>query len=113
MILIGHDMGLQAQLVDRLAVMYAGRIAEIAGVITAFEKPLHPYTQLLISSVPTIEERKVLKAIPGLPPSLLNPPPGCLFHPRCPFAMERCRVEAPPLLEAETGHWVACHLYPA
>ncbi len=112
LILIGHDMGLQAQLVDRLAVMYAGRIAEIAGVITAFEEPLHPYTQLLISSVPTIEERKVLKAIPGLPPSLLNPPPGCLFHPRCPFAMERCRVEAPPLLEAETGHWVACHLYP-
>jgi peptide/nickel transport system ATP-binding protein len=113
LILIGHDLGLQAQLVDRLAVKYAGRIAEIAGVITAFEKPLHPYTQPLITSVPTIEERKVLQAIPGLPPSLLDPPPGCLFHPRCPFAMERCWVEAPPLLEAEIGHWVACHLYPA
>jgi len=112
LILIGHDMGLQAQLVDRLAVMYAGRIAEIAGITTAFEGPLHPYTRLLISSVPTIEERKTLQAIPGLPPSLLNPPPGCLFHPRCPFAMERCRVEAPELAEVEAGHWVACHLYP-
>jgi peptide/nickel transport system ATP-binding protein len=113
LILIGHDMGLQAQLVDRLAVMYAGRIAEIAGIAAAFEGPLHPYTQLLISSVPTIEVRKTLQAIPGLPPSLLAPPPGCLFHPRCPFAMERCRVEAPPLAEVEARHWVACHLYPA
>jgi peptide/nickel transport system ATP-binding protein len=112
LILIGHDMGLQAQLVDRLAVMYAGRIAEIADVTAAFEGPLHPYTQLLISSVPTIEERKALRAIPGLPPSLLNPPPGCLFHPRCPAALARCRIEAPPLREVAVGHWVACHLYP-
>ena len=111
LILIGHDMGLQAQLVDRLAVMYAGRIAEIADAATAFGSPLHPYTRLLISSVPSTKQRKVLQAIPGLPPALLNPPPGCLFHPRCPAAMERCRAEAPLLREVAVGHWVACHLY--
>jgi peptide/nickel transport system ATP-binding protein len=111
LILIGHDMGLQAQLVDRLAVMYAGRIAEIADAATAFGSPLHPYTRLLISSVPSTKQRKVLQAIPGLPPALLNPPPGCLFHPRCPAAMEQCRAEAPTLREVEVGHWVACHLY--
>ena len=110
LILISHDMGLQAQLVDRLAVMYAGRIAEIAAVDAIFEDPLHPYTQLLISSVPTIEERKTLQAIPGLPPTLLNPPPGCLFHPRCPSAMERCKVEAPALREVRPARLVACHL---
>ncbi len=110
LILIGHDMALQAQLVDRLAVMYAGRIAEIAPVDAIFEDPLHPYTQLLISSVPTIEERKRLQAIPGLPPSLLNPPEGCLFEPRCPFAMERCRVETPLLRRLDGNRLVACHL---
>jgi peptide/nickel transport system ATP-binding protein len=111
LILIGHDMGLQAQLVDRLAVMYAGRIAEIADAATAFGSPLHPYTRLLISSVPSTKQKKVLQAIPGLPPALLNPPPGCLFHPRCPEAMERCRTEAPALREVEAGHWVACYSY--
>jgi peptide/nickel transport system ATP-binding protein len=111
LILIGHDMGLQAQLVDRLAVMYAGRIAEIADAAIVFESPLHPYTQLLISSVPSIKEKKALQAIPGLPPTLLNPPPGCIFHPRCPLAMERCRAETPLPREVKAGHLVACHLY--
>ena len=111
LILIGHDMGLQAQLVHRLAVMYAGRIAEIADAATVFESPLHPYSRLLISSVPSTQEKKTLQAIPGLPPTLLNPPPGCIFHPRCPSAMERCRTEVPPLQEISPGHQVACHLY--
>jgi len=110
LILIGHDMGLQAQLVDRLAVMYAGHIAEIGDVGDIFADPLHPYTQLLISSVPTIEEKKHLQAIPGLPPTLLNPPPGCLFQPRCPYAVQRCRVETPLPREVRPGRWVACHL---
>jgi peptide/nickel transport system ATP-binding protein len=111
LILIGHDMGLQAQLVHRLAVMYAGRIAEIADATTVFENPAHPYSRLLISSVPSTQEKKTLQAIPGLPPTLLNPPPGCIFHPRCPSAMERCRTEVPPLQEISPGHQVACHLY--
>ncbi len=111
LILIGHDMGLQAQLVHRLAVMYAGHIAEIADAAAIFASPLHPYSRLLISSVPSTQEKKVLQAIPGLPPSLLNPPPGCVFHPRCPSTLERCRVEAPPLREIGPGRQVACHLY--
>lgn len=111
LILIGHDMGLQAQLVHRLAVMYAGRIAEIADAETIFEKPAHPYSRLLISSVPSTEEKKTLQAIPGLPPALLNPPPGCIFHPRCPAVMERCRTEVPPVKEIGPEHLVACHLY--
>ncbi len=111
LIVIGHDMGLQAQLVDRLAVMYAGRIAEIADAITIFEQPLHPYTRLLIASVPSTKERKALQAIPGLPPTLLNPPPGCAFHPRCPAAFERCSVEVPRLREVAPNHQVACHLF--
>ncbi|MCX7668785.1 MAG: ABC transporter ATP-binding protein, partial [Anaerolineae bacterium] len=111
LILIGHDMGLQAQLVHRLAVMYAGRIAEIADAETIFENPAHPYSRLLISSVPSTEEKKTLQAIPGLPPALLNPPPGCIFHPRCPAVMERCRTEVPAVQEIGPEHQVACHLY--
>ncbi|MGC8780201.1 MAG: ABC transporter ATP-binding protein [Anaerolineae bacterium] len=111
LILIGHDMGLQAQLVHRLAVMYAGRIAEIADAATIFENPAHPYSRLLISSVPSTEEKKTLQAIPGLPPALLNPPPGCIFHPRCPSVMDRCRLEVPPLKGIGPEHQVACHLY--
>ncbi len=111
LILIGHDMGLQAQLVHRLAVMYAGRIAEVADATTIFENPAHPYSRLLISSVPSIEEKKTLQAIPGLPPALLNPPPGCIFHPRCPSVMARCRVEVPLPKEIAPEHQVACHLY--
>jgi oligopeptide/dipeptide ABC transporter ATP-binding protein len=111
MILIGHDMGLQAQLVDRIAVMYAGNIAEIAPVATAFKKPLHPYTQLLIASIPSIKERKPLKVTEGLTHDLRNPPPGCVFHLRCPRAQEQCRSVIPLLREVESNHQVACH-YP-
>lgn len=110
-ILVGHDMGLLAQFVDRLGVMYAGKLVELAPIRDLFENPLHPYTQLLISSLPTLEQRGVFQGVPGLPPSLLNPPPGCLFAPRCPSAMDRCRVDTPELLEVRPGHWVACHLY--
>jgi oligopeptide/dipeptide ABC transporter ATP-binding protein len=111
MILIGHDMGLQAQLVDRIAVMYAGNIVEIAPVKAAFEEPMHPYTQLLIASIPSIKERKPLKVTEGLTHDLRNPPPGCIFQFRCPFVMEKCRVVTPPLRELKPDHQVACHLY--
>jgi oligopeptide/dipeptide ABC transporter ATP-binding protein len=111
MILIGHDMGLQAQLVDRIAVMYAGNIVEIAPVKAAFAEPLHPYTQLLIASIPSIKERKPLKVTSGLTHDLRNPPPGCIFQFRCPHVMEKCRVVTPPLRELKPDHQVACHLY--
>jgi peptide/nickel transport system ATP-binding protein len=111
MIMIGHDMGLLAQLVDRLAVMYAGNIVEIAPVKDAYGDPMHPYTQLLISSIPSIKERKPLQLTEGLTHDLRNPPPGCVFHLRCPHVMEECRSVVPPLRELKPGHHVACHLY--
>jgi peptide/nickel transport system ATP-binding protein len=111
LLLIGHDIGLQAQLVHRLGVMYAGELVETGDIRSMLRKPLHPYTQLLISSVPSIQERTLPKSIPGLPPSLLDPPPGCIFHPRCPFAKDVCRKEVPKPREVEHGHTVSCHLY--
>jgi peptide/nickel transport system ATP-binding protein len=110
-ILIGHDMGLMAQFVHRLGVMYAGELVEISPMIEVYDKPLHPYTRLLISCLPSLEEKGVLEGIPGLPPSLLSRPAGCPFHPRCPEAMDRCRTERPILQQVEPERWVACHLY--
>ncbi len=110
-ILVGHDMGLMAQTVDRLGVMYAGRLAEMCGVQDLFREPLHPYSQLLIASLPSLERKAVSQGIPGLPPSLLNRPPGCPFHPRCPYVMDRCVTELPRLREARPNRLVACHLY--
>lgn len=110
-ILIGHDMGLQAQFVHRLCVMYAGRVAEVGSVRDMFKDPLHPYTRLLIDAIPSIHLKKRPSSIPGLPPALISPPPGCLFHPRCPRAMNACRETVPELKEIKPGHIVACHLY--
>ena len=111
MIMIGHDMGLQAQLVDRIAVMYAGNMMEIAPVKAAYADPLHPYTQLLIDSIPSIKERKPLKVTEGLTHDLRDLPPGCVFHLRCPHVMDRCREEVPVLRELAPKHHVACHLH--
>jgi peptide/nickel transport system ATP-binding protein len=111
MILIGHDMGLQAQLVDRIAVMYAGNMVEVSPVKDAFAEPLHPYTQLLIASIPSIKERKPLRISEGVTHDLRNPPPGCIFQYRCPHVMARCREVSPPLRELKPDHFVACHLY--
>ena len=112
-ILVGHDMGLMAQAVDRLGVMYAGTLAELSDIESIFADPLHPYSQLLIASLPTLDRKGVFQGIPGLPPSLLNRPVGCSFAPRCPYAMPRCTVEAPPLAEVRPNRWVSCHLYDA
>ena len=109
MILIGHDMGLQAQLVDRIAVMYAGNIVEIAPVQAAFDEPLHPYTQLLISSIPSIKERKPLRVTEGLTHDLRRPPPGCVFSLRCPHVAPECRELVPQMREMRPDHFVACH----
>jgi peptide/nickel transport system ATP-binding protein len=110
-LLVGHDMGLMAQVVDRLGVMYAGALAEICSVRAIFREPLHPYSQLLIASLPTLDRKGALQGIPGLPPSLLNRPRGCSFRARCPHAMEICELDAPALREVRPDHFVACHLY--
>lgn len=112
MVMIGHDMALQAQLVDRIIIMYAGNIVEVTPVARAFENPLHPYTQLLIASIPSIKERKPLKITEGLTHDLRNPPPGCIFQFRCQHVGEGCRKNiAPTMLEMEPEHFVACHIY--
>jgi len=110
-ILIGHDMGLMAQFVTRLGVMYAGKLVELGSVEDLFDEPLHPYAQLLIGSLPSLERKGAFEGIPGVPPSLLDRPSGCPFRTRCPHAFERCVVEEPLLREARPGHSVACHLY--
>jgi peptide/nickel transport system ATP-binding protein len=110
-ILVGHDMGLMAQFVDRVGVMYGGKLAEVGPVRGIFKDPLHPYTQLLIKSLPNLQTKEDFRGIPGLTPSLLTPPPGCMFHPRCPQAMQRCSVDVPVLTEIKPERWVSCHLY--
>jgi oligopeptide/dipeptide ABC transporter ATP-binding protein len=110
-ILIGHDMGLMAQFVDRLAVMYAGRLMELGDTLSLFEEPLHPYTQMLIESLPVLENKGVFSGIPGITPSLLDVPPGCVFHTRCPQAMDVCGEVIPAFRELAPGHWAACHLH--
>jgi peptide/nickel transport system ATP-binding protein len=111
-ILVGHDMGLMAQFVQRLGVMYAGHLMEVSPVHEVFKHPRHPYTELLISSLPSTEVKGEFTGIPGLPPSLLDVPTGCVFHPRCPKATDRCRTEVPALREVQDDVWVACH-FPA
>lgn len=109
---IGHDMGLMTHSVDRIGVMYAGQIAEIGTVDDVINNPLHPYTQLLIASLPSLEHKEPLRGIPGLPPSLLNRDENnCPFTSRCPYAFETCTNTAVPLREMTPGHFVACHLY--
>jgi peptide/nickel transport system ATP-binding protein len=110
-LLVGHDMGLMAKFVDRVGVMYGGKLVETGDVRDIFTDPKHPYTQLLISSLPSLEEKGTLRSIPGAPPSLLTPPPGCVFNPRCPHAMPICTEEIPRAREAAPGRPVACHLY--
>jgi peptide/nickel transport system ATP-binding protein len=111
-LLITHDMAVHAQIVDRLAIMYAGKIVEVGPVKDIFEKPLHPYTQLLIASIPRAGEKRRLAGIPGLPPDLRNPPPGCMFHPRCPLRIQgRCERVEPALRQVSNERKVACHLY--
>lgn len=108
-ILVGHDMGLMAQFADRIGVMYAGKLVELAAVEEIFSEPAHPYTRLLISSLPNTSGKRALQGIPGLPPSLLDMPSGCSFRPRCPDAMDFCAEVAPALLGSE--RMVSCHLH--
>jgi peptide/nickel transport system ATP-binding protein len=110
MIVITHDLSVLAQIADSILVMYAGKLAEKASSGTIVDQPLHPYTQMLIGSLPEVGLRydeAPLTGIPGRPPSLLNPPTGCRFRDRCPFAFDKC-VEEPPFVELRPGHEVAC-----
>lgn len=110
-ILIGHDMGLMAQFIDRLAVMYAGQMAEIAPKEAAFRSPMHPYTEMLIESLPRLGAKGEFHGIPGITPLLRDLPTGCVFNPRCPKAFAPCTEVVPQFLEHRPNQWVACHLY--
>ena len=112
-ILIGHDMGLMAQFVDRVAVMYSGRLAEVSTVREMFTGPVHPYATALISSLPNLENKGVFQGIPGLAPSLLRLPTGCAFHPRCAKVMEVCKTTRPVTRMVQGNRLVTCHLYDA
>jgi oligopeptide/dipeptide ABC transporter ATP-binding protein len=110
-ILITHNLGNVAQLADRITVMYGGNIVEVAEAQLIFDNPLHPYTQGLLASIPNIKlEQPKLETMPGSPPDLVNPPPGCVFHPRCPKAMAICKTNKPEI-KTENGHLVSCWLY--
>ncbi len=111
LMIITHDMGIIAEMCDRMAVMYAGTIVECADTKKIFSTPIHPYTIGLLNAIPQpMEEMKELKPLPGSVPGLINPPSGCRFHPRCPDAEERCSEVKPELRAVEEGHLVACHL---
>jgi len=106
---ITHDLGVIAEICDRVAVMYAGNVVEIADVLELFKNPLHPYTRALLDSIP--RPGKEFKSIKGTVPGLINPPKGCRFHERCLHAMDICSIEKPALKEETAGHYVQCHLY--
>ena len=108
-LLITHDLGIVAETCDRVGVMYAGNLCEIADVEDMFENPLHPYTRALLEAVPKFEEEKELQTIEGNVPNLVTPPTGCRFHPRCPHAMEACRKTFPEMKETANNHLVACY----
>jgi len=112
LIFISHDISLVSEVADRMAVMYAGQVVELGDVLSIFDEPLHPYTKALLEAIPNIElADQKLVYIPGSPPDLVSPPPGCRFHPRCPFATDKCKVEEPEMIEVRPGRWVKCFRY--
>jgi peptide/nickel transport system ATP-binding protein len=111
-VLITHDLAIVSEVCDRVAVMYAGSVVEVAGVDEFFRNPLHPYSKGLMAAIPRPDVSTLnLESIKGSVPDLIFPPPGCRFHPRCPYAFERCPKVRPPLIEVSQGHTVACLLY--
>lgn len=111
LVIVSHDMGVHYQITNRLAIMYAGKLVELGPTEAIFNRPLHPYTQMLIQALPRVGDQTVRTGIAGRPPSLLNPPNGCRFAARCPQVMERCKTVEPAFVEIEPDHFVACHLH--
>ncbi len=112
LILITHDMGVVADVADKICVMYAGHAVERADVHSIYERPAHPYTKALLESIPRVDQKgQQLTVIKGLPPALVNPPPGCSFHPRCAFARDRCKTDEPPLYQVPGNRLSACHYW--
>ncbi len=109
-IFISHDLSVLYEISDRIAVMYAGRVVEVGNVEDVVTNPLHPYTQSLLRAVPTIDSQEV-SPIPGEVPDMRTPPSGCMFHPRCPFVMDKCKNSVPLMYQVRNGHKVACFLY--
>lgn len=107
-VMVSHDMGVHYQITNRMVIMYAGKVVEIADTATIFDHPQHPYTEMLINSLPRLGDDSERTGISGHPPNLLNPPGGCRFAARCPLADARCRDVQPDLIELEPGHFVAC-----
>lgn len=108
LVLVSHDMGVHYQVTKRMGIMYAGSVVELGKTQDIFEKPLHPYTEMLIGALPRMGDKSQKTGIPGAPPSLRNPPPGCRFAPRCPRALQSCTNAVPPLREILPGHYAAC-----
>ena len=111
MVMITHDMGIVADLTERVTVAYAGKVMEAASTRDVFTNPKHPYTEALLKAVPSIKRTRTLEIIPGNIPNLIEPPSGCVFHPRCKYGKEICSREIPALEKVEDGHYVACHLW--
>ena len=110
MVIVSHDMGVHYQVTDRMATMYSGSIIELGNTEEIFSDPVHPYTTMLVGSLPRVGDKSQKVGIPGRPPALTNPPPGCRFAPRCPYATDLCRKEIPAFREVKPGRFAACHL---
>ena len=110
MVIVSHDMGVHYQITDRMAIMYSGSIIELGPTDAIFNDPIHPYTKMLVDSLPRVGDKSQKVGIPGRPPALKNPPPGCRFAARCPHATDRCRQEIPEFIEVKPGRFAACHM---
>ena len=110
LVLVTHDIGVHANLADRVGILYAGKLVEEADTSTILQEPKHPYTRYLIESLPNLDSREELMSIPGRPPALDRPPSGCRFHERCPLAMDICKTIEPELIQIAPRHLAACHV---
>ena len=111
MVMITHDMGIIADLTERVTVLYAGKVMEVADTPTLFKSPKHPYTEALLKAVPSVRQTRALEVIPGNIPNLIEPPTGCVFHPRCKYAKDVCTQQEPALEKVVEGNYAACHFW--
>ena len=109
LVIVSHDMGVHYQITDRMGIMYSGSFVELGKTVDIFEDPIHPYTKLLIAALPRVGDKTQKEGIPGRPPSLKNPPEGCRFAARCPYATDLCRKDVPKFEEIVPGRFAACH----